>query len=661
MQPLIQRLTKLLPTKKKKIITAVLIFLLLLTIGSISIQLYISSSTPKDKKIYQVIPKNAKYVPNQIIVTYQDGFSPEDLQKKAEEEKRDGVVGSLQNSAKIIIGQQTATEELKKLNAKLEAIGVISQKKVYDSEDPLLKNDYILYLKQGSDVRKVRQIIDKLPETITSSPNYIYTVQDMSNDPLAVTNQWGLAKIDAPDAWDITKGLQSITVAVIDTGIDTSNPDTDSHIVVGPNYSSDPYVVDKHGHGTHVSGIIGAATNNGIGIAGVDWYVTLLEIKSMDSQGRGSSLTIRQGIQYAADNGARVISISDTGENPCDYFTQKAIDYSVQKGAIVVVAAGNSQTDARNYSPGNCNNVITVGATDQVDQRALFSNYGPNVTISAPGVDIVSTKSSVCNPKLCSPSNVIDSNFVSVSGTSQATPFVSGVVALLLSKYPNLTLDTVRKCLVDNADQIPSVLSIGPRLNAYKALKNCQNPSNTPTLSLTTTPTEGAGGKFSFFGTVAYDANYNRKLDSGDTPIQGASVNLSGPEGVNAITDSQGKFEIPDLLPGQYSVTISINGQNISGLDPSMLLQAVNLSNSTCKNVSSSGQKGMETNFLIPPNLGASPTQGPVGGLSPGNPTGNLNGIIPVPSVFYTCRQNTMQRNENGRQIQMAYLDCSPK
>lgn len=566
LQPLIKRLSNFLKKNKKKTIIISIIVLVVIFLGGV-VSVLVSAyrlPIPEEKKIIQIIPKDAVFAPDRMIVKYQEGYSPEDLQKAVEQAKNaTGVGARLEKNIEKISGQKTAAQELAELEKKLQTAGVISQQKLYDTQSPELKNYYLLELKQGSDVRKVHAILDSFDELTVSSPDYIYTVEDAPNDPLYSTYQWGLQKVDMEKAWSVTHGSSAVTVAVVDTGVDTNNPDIGNNLILGPNYingSNSP--VDDFGHGTHVSGIIGAASNNGVGITGADWNVPLLEVKSMGldkkGQGTGTLSQISQGIQYAIDHGAKVVNMSlssETTSPPCNSLPyQSLFNYAVQQGVVVVVAAGNVKSDVTNYAPANCQNAIIVGATDQQNNRASFSNFGANVTIAAPGVNILSTKAT-CTTNMCNGSGVVDGSYITASGTSMAAPLVSGVIALLLSQYPHLSFSDVKQCLLSNATPISTDRPIGPLLNAGKALTNCHDVSPTPT--------QNANSNSQVSGKLFVDTNGNGIIDPGEKPLEGIEIDLKGPVNKVLYSDGNGDYDFGDLPKGQYSLVFKKNGEII--------------------------------------------------------------------------------------------------
>lgn len=236
--------------------------------------------------------------------------------------------------------------------------------------------------------------------------------------------QWGLPRIKADRAWDLTRGDASVVIAVVDTGVMTTHPDLADNLVAGFNtITQTSNVADDHGHGTHVAGIAAAVTDNGLGLAGVAGNSKIMPLKAMGANGSGLTSDIAEAIVWAADNGADVINLS-LGSPYFSQVLQDAINYAYNLGAVVVVAAGNENTNALRY-PAACNNVITVAATDANNLKASFSNYGSHIDVAAPGVGILSTTR--------------DGGYGYMQGTSMATPFVSGAVALIKAYRPQLT------------------------------------------------------------------------------------------------------------------------------------------------------------------------------------------------------------------------------
>lgn len=385
-------------------------------------------------------------------------------------------------------------DEIEKLNKKFTELGVVSQEKAFESEDPLLRNYFILRFKEGTDIKRVGQELINLKELEVVEPNYLVEIQAIPDDPL-YGEMWGLEKILMPQAWDLAKGSNSVKIAVVDTGIDYNHQDfVGRNIIKGRDFStcdryddnnrcttpknrgSDP--MDLQGHGTHVAGTIGAITNNNLGVSGIMWDVTLMAVKTIgaDPRGRGNSQDIIDGIVYATAEewGVDIINLSLGTETPCSLGSlyKDVIESTIGRGVIVVGAAGNGGQDrvgddVQGYSPASCDGVIAVSATTRQDKRPSSSNWGERVDIAAPGVDIYST--------------FLGNTYGRKSGTSMAAPHVSGVVGLLLAANPGLSQDQVRSCLINSADPISTDNNIGPRLNAYKALTLCTNIISSPT------------------------------------------------------------------------------------------------------------------------------------------------------------------------------------
>ena len=238
------------------------------------------------------------------------------------------------------------------------------------------------------------------PEVAYAEPNYLYHADATPNDP-QLPQLWGMARISAPAAWNITTGSAAVKVAVVDTGIARDHLDLAANVIAGRDFvQNDDDPRDFNGHGTHVAGTIGARGNNGIGVAGVNWQVSLMPVRVLDGDGSGSNVTVSEGFQYACAKGANIVNASLGGTG---YSTtiRDAIASPACANTLFVVAAGNDGVNDDssphypcNYdaSPDNLPNVICVAATDSSDALASFSNYGTgSVQLAAPGVSIPST------------------------------------------------------------------------------------------------------------------------------------------------------------------------------------------------------------------------------------------------------------------------------
>jgi len=259
------------------------------------------------------------------------------------------------------------------------------------------------------------------------------------NDPL-LAEQWGWYRIDADRAYESGVSGSGVIVAVLDSGVNSSHPDLSGKIIEGWNYvDNNDDVMDEDGHGTMVAGIIAAMANNSIGIAGVASNVSIMPLKVLSSSG-GSWTDLDKAILKAAHSGARIITMSLGGEySRPSMAIEAAINHAYQDGCLLVAAAGNDNNSEPFY-PAACENVIAVAAIDQVSIKAAFSNYGEYIDFCAPGVNILTTSK--------------DGNYVYGSGTSFAAPFVTGVICLMVSQYPQLTNEQVITTLRAEAEDL---------------------------------------------------------------------------------------------------------------------------------------------------------------------------------------------------------------
>ena len=288
-----------------------------------------------------------------------------------------------------------------------------------------------------------------------------------TNDPQAA-QQYSLWRMSVNSAWDVTRG-DGVVIGVLDTGVDGTHPDLQGKLVsMGRDFVNNDYnATDDHGHGTHVSGIAAAATNNGVGVAGIGYNARVLPVKVLSSSGSGSYSAIASGITWAADNGARIINLSLGGPGSSTTLDQ-AIAYAWNKGVVIVAAAGNENTSSPTY-PASSANVIGVCATDQADAKASFSNYGINVDVCAPGVNIWST--------------VRGGSYQAWDGTSMASPNAAGVAALVAAAHPTWTNSQIKQALENTTDNIGSSTYFGRgRLNAARAVGAATpgQPTSTP-------------------------------------------------------------------------------------------------------------------------------------------------------------------------------------
>ncbi len=370
---------------------------------------------------------------------------------------------------------------------------------------PMSGDAHVLGLPQALPLKEATAIAHKL----AARSEVVYAEPDRWMFPLATPNdtrygeQWhysapvpGSYGANLPAAWDVTTGSVTITVAVIDTGLVFDHPDLAGRSVAGYDFISSTAVSnDGDGrdanaadpgdfvaagecgigepadnsswHGTHVAGTIGAATNNGAGVAGINWKSMIQPIRVLGKCG-GFTSDIVDGIRWSAGlavsgvpanaTPARVINMSLGGGGACDASSQAAINDAVNAGTVVVVAAGNSAADASNFNPASCANVITVAASNRDGNRASYSNFGTVVEIAAPGGSggtgsanaVLSTLNSGATTPVAA-----NAFYQFYNGTSMAAPHVAGIASLVLSVNPSLTPAQVLSTLQGTVTPFP--------------------------------------------------------------------------------------------------------------------------------------------------------------------------------------------------------------
>ena len=275
--------------------------------------------------------------------------------------------------------------------------------------------------------------------------------------------QWNLPKVQAPLAWDVVTGSVPITIAVIDTGVDGTHPDLTAQMVDGAYQFTDFTGVhtgtipagtknDPHGHGTHVAGILGASTNNATGVAGMFWGARIMPFRSQDSTGNGEDYDVAAGLVWVVDHGARVVNIS-LGGTAYNQALADAAAYAWANGVVVVAAGGNYSGLTPTY-PAAYTDVLGISPTGQSDQWVNFGTTGHGFWIdaAAPGQGVLSTH--------------LYSGYVSMSGTSMASPLVAGLAALIRSANPDLTNSQVTRIITTTADKV-GVYSYAGGWNEY--------------------------------------------------------------------------------------------------------------------------------------------------------------------------------------------------
>jgi subtilisin family serine protease len=369
----------------------------------------------------------------------------------------------------------------------------------------------MVHFPPGADLSRVRAALLRDPLVEHVEYNYEVRIQRTPNDP-NFGRLWGLhnigqtggrvdADIDAQEAWDEHTGDPGVVVAVIDTGVAYDHPDLARNIWVNPgeipgngidddgngyvddvhgydfaNADADPY--DDHGHGTHVAGTIAAVGDNGIGVTGVSWNARIMAVKFLNAAGSGTTSGAISAVLYAVDMGAKVMN-SSWGGGGFSQALMDAIRAADDAGVLFIAAAGNLNINndlVPNYPPNyEVANVVAVAATDHNDAKASFSDYGAKtVHLGAPGVSIYSTVPTTGH--LCC-SNA--TGYGLLSGTSMATPHVSGAAALLFGRFPGINHYQVRDRLLSNTDPIGALTTVtvtGGRLNVVRAMERDEVP-----------------------------------------------------------------------------------------------------------------------------------------------------------------------------------------
>ncbi|MDA8239733.1 MAG: S8 family serine peptidase [Nitrospiraceae bacterium] len=417
------------------------------------------------------------------------------------------------------------------------------------------------YLVRLSSVEPAVQAVKRLKtlqDVEYAEPNYERKLLGViPNDPLFGA-QWGHLNIQSPDAWQISTGGHDVVIAVADSGVDYTHRDLQANIWGGRGYNAitgtnDP--MDDEGHGTHVAGIIGAAGNNGIGVAGVNWTTSIMALKFVGPDGTGTVAEEIDAIGYAKDHGAMIFNMS-YGSNDFSTFEMEAIQNAGE--ILFLAAAGNEavNNDMVPIYPANYDlpNIISVAASDQSDQPAFFSNFGRNtVSVSAPGIDILST--------------VPGNGYESMSGTSMSVAFVSGLAGLVLAAKPGLTVSQLKDQLLRTADVLQSLKGLsltGGRINAHRALST----SVTGPYIYAISPERGPAGaevtiRGSRFkaaaGTVVFSNNLNAPIVSWSNEKVVAEVPDGAVAGHVYVVTSEGKSNEVDFEVTPYPTNVSLS------------------------------------------------------------------------------------------------------
>ncbi len=423
-----------------------------------------------------------------------------------------------------------------------------------------------LNIEEGAEVEKIVADFRKDPNVEYAEPNYIYKAVATAtiNDP-DYAKQWALPKVAAPAAWGLGIGDPSVVIAVIDTGIDETHPDLkdrlwsnsgeipnngidddrNGHIddTIGWNFVADNKTPkDLHGHGTHCAGIIAAQQNNQVGISGLAPGCRIMVVKGLDDDGSGYIEGLAASLIYAADNGARVISNSWGGSQDSQLIND-AVTYAQARGAVVVAATGNDGVSSRFY-PAAVPGVIAVGATDENDRVASFSNYGVWADVMAPGVAIYSTLPTY---ECLITQRGRSTSYDRLDGTSMACPAVSALAALIFSHLPTRTAAEVVSMIENGTDNIDALnptykglMGFG-RINALKSLQAAPTSSS-----------------------YLIEGRVHDKSSQG---VSHVLVQLQGEKVTSVMTGADGSFKFENLMKRNYRVIFKKPGTAFTSTD----------------------------------------------------------------------------------------------
>lgn len=397
----------------------------------------------------------------------------------------------------IVVFKKNVTENQKaSVHKELKAL---SFKKSYG-------NHFHVATIKADNVERMIELYSKNPFVKYAEPNYVVRAFFTPNDE-HFDAQWHLPLIKCENAWDLSTGA-GVKVAVIDTGVAAvgqgENPNGSDgfggRLIQGRDFTqNDNDSTDDNGHGTHVAGTIAQATNNGVGVAGVAFDATIIAVKVLNKRGFGTTDKVIDGIRWATDNDADVINLS-LGGPVSSVAMESAVDEAHDKGVVLIAAAGN-ETGPVGF-PAALESVIAVGSVRLDKTLSFFSSFGPEIDVVAPGGDATVDQDSDGRPDgilqetftrgFLLRRNQLSWNYFFFQGTSQASPHVAGVAALILAQNPQFTPDEVRNVLRVTAEDLGTPgrddkFGFG-LINAHAALLPLSTPTPSPTVTSTPTP-----------------------------------------------------------------------------------------------------------------------------------------------------------------------------
>ena len=475
------------------------------------------------------------------------------------------------------------------VNPAAKSVAEIGRSPLAESVTSLGLGIYRVDLAAGVDFDRAITVFSAQHGVQSVGRDSVVSVAQTPNDP-RLSELWSLQKIDAAQGWNVTTGTGRTVVAVIDTGVDYRHPDLAANIwtntidpatggLHGYDFSAnDTDPMDENGHGTHVAGIVGATGNNGVGVTGIAQRAQIMVLRFMDAAGNGYTSDAVRAIDYAIRHGAKILNNSWGGASP-DPALAAAIERARAAGVIVVIAAGNEQAnnDTTASYPASyakqSNNVVVVASTDSNDQLSWFSNYGPqSVLIAAPGESILSTARG--------------GGYITKSGTSMATPVISGALALLWDLHPAWTYSQILaklKISVDPVTRLSGKVASGGRIDLGKLLDASTTvppvtsppvtsppPSSTPGLRWDSLGPKVVSAVFTGSNSTSFNTvrvTFDKKINA--PTFTASDVALTGPNGklfvtgVTAVANTNNSvFDVTfasQTAAGNYSATIGPN------------------------------------------------------------------------------------------------------